>query len=103
MRSKECAALNWKVTGGMSAKKMLLHKLESGGPGITTVEDLATEYFDKVGPNVRRLADLVGERRRLGPSQRGCAVLCVRASTDSLTEMNTAHKDLRKTAKGNTT
>ena len=47
-----------KVTG-MSAEKILPHKLEGGGPGIATVEDLATEHFYKVGPNVRRLADLV--------------------------------------------
>ena len=44
------------------ASKLLSCKLEGGGPGITTVEDLATEYFYKVGPNVRRLADLVGEK-----------------------------------------
>ena len=51
-----------KVTG-MSAEKIPLHKLEGGGPGINTFEDLVTEYFYKVGPNVRRLADLVGEKK----------------------------------------
>ena len=32
------------------ASKLLSCKLEGGGPGITTVGDLATEYFYKVGP-----------------------------------------------------
>ena len=45
------------------ASKLLSCKLEGGGPGITTVGDLVTEYFYKVGPNVRRLAELVGGKR----------------------------------------
>ena len=44
------------------ASKLLSCKLEGGGPGIATVGDLATEYFYKVGPDVRRLAELVGEK-----------------------------------------
>ena len=51
-KAKACKVLQ--VTG-KSASEIPLHKLEDGGPGITTVEDLATEYFYKVGPNVRRL------------------------------------------------
>ena len=51
-----------KVTG-MSANEIPLHKLEGGGPGINTFEDLVTEHFYKVGPNVRRLADLVGKKK----------------------------------------
>ena len=50
-----------KVTG-KSASKIAVHELGGGGPGITTVKDLATEYFYKVGPNVRRLTDLVGKK-----------------------------------------
>ena len=45
------------------ASKLLSCKLEGGGPGIATVGDLVTEYFYKVGPNVRRLADLVGGKK----------------------------------------
>ena len=51
-----------KVTG-MSANEIPLHKLEDGGPGINTFEDLVTEYFYKVGPDVRRLAKLVGGKK----------------------------------------
>ena len=53
-----------KVTG-TSAEKIPLHKLEGGGPGINTFEDLVTEYFYKVGPDVRRLAGLVKGKAKL--------------------------------------
>ena len=59
------------------ASKLLSCKLEGGGPGITTVGDLATEYFYKVGPNVRRLADLVGEKEVDGTfAERMCCFVC---------------------------
>ena len=45
------------------ASKLLSCKLESAGPGINTVEDLVTEFFYKVGPNVRDLASLAAGRR----------------------------------------
>ena len=54
--AKACKVLQ--VTG-KSASEIPLHELGGGGPGITTFGDLVTEYFYKVGPDVRRLADLI--------------------------------------------
>ena len=59
------------------ASKLLSCKLEGGGPGITTVGDLATEYFYKVGPDVRRLADLVGDKEvNLTFAEGMCCFVC---------------------------
>ena len=66
--AKACKVLQ--VTG-KSASEIPLHKLEGGGPGITTVEDLATEYFYKVGPNVRRLTDLIKGKKANGTFAEG--------------------------------
>ena len=80
-----------KVTG-MSAEKILLHKLEGGGPGIATVEDLATEHFYKVGPNVRRLADLIGGKKKTRTFAEGmCCFVCTCFHSRSLSDRARAH------------
>ena len=80
------------------ASKLLSCKLKGGGPGITTVEDLATEYFYKVGPDVRRLADLVGGKAKLTFAESMCC-FGKRASTAGHSEINDAHNDLKKKLK----
>ena len=84
--AKACEVLQ--VTG-MSAEKIPLHKLEGGGPGITTVEDLATEYFYKVGPNVRRLANLVVGKEVDGTFAEGMCCCGVYVLSQPVTQRST--------------
>ena len=80
-----------KVTG-MSAEKISLHKLEGGGPGINTFEDLVTDYFYKVGPNVRRLADLVVGKEVDGAFAEGmCCFVCTCFHSWSHRDQRRAH------------
>ena len=77
-----------KVTG-MSAPQIPLHKLEDGGPGINTFEDLVTEYFYKVGPDVRRLADLVGGKEVDGTFAEGMCCFGVYVLPQPVTQRST--------------